>query len=231
MKESGQKGRERGLCCRQDWGNVSPCLALQCRTNRSPIGWLFRRPACLWASAGFLSALLLGLIAAYRAAGSHPCWPPLPLPFPSCSAYGIERSRRHWPLAWRLAHPAPPVALCHPFHPLRLRSVPGLSPLALLKRAPTPLHSALSIKPPSRRPPPWLPSPRITLFKAVEGCSCAPGRLDRLARPAAPAHSAGGFDMHRSSPEGCYDLECRYWPWAEAAGLSRLPRVSSPAAG
>jgi len=64
----------------------------------------------------------------------------------------------------------------------------------------------------------------------VKGVACAQGPgSDRLAAlPAPPQLCRWSTSTTDSSPEARYDLEVRYWPWAESAALIELPRVSLP---
>ncbi|MCT0202649.1 membrane protein insertion efficiency factor YidD [Synechococcus sp. CS-602] len=102
-------------------GNVSPCLpAVPHQSEILSVGSSGDRPA-----SGFsrlLSALLLGLIAAYRRWIS-PLLGPRCRFIPSCSAYGIEAIERHgpWRGGWLTLRR---LLRCHPFTPCGCDPVP-----------------------------------------------------------------------------------------------------------
>jgi len=132
------------------------------------------------------------------------------------------------PWRWRLAHPAPPVALPS-LHPLRRGSVPELRPGWPCSAGPTPLHSASpnnTLSPRTHGCPPPLPC------SAREGCClcAAPGLI--AWPPARPAHKLQVVDMDTDPAlKARLDLECRYWALGRSSGLKiELPRFL-PAAG
>jgi len=169
--------------------NVSHACPAVPHQSENPIGLALQETACLWLQAGLLSALLLGLIAAYRRWISPLLGPPLPPCIPAASAMGIEGEiGAPLPLAWAAGLTLRRLLriTLHPCGCDRSRTEPG-GPCSSGPHTPSTAPSPYTLSPRTMA----LHSPRSPLFQAVKGvCLCA-GLADRLAALPLPPQAAG----------------------------------------